>query len=134
LFDTAVKHSSCSKYLVSVSKDGSIIVWVESNQQGNRSAHDEKNFYHKAASVSGTGKYFTDLCLFEVNKLNKAGLLDIMASAHDGSLSFYCLKDIARAEKKLPGGLVNQNEALVENIDLEFMYSTAAFVEENKEL
>jgi WD40 repeat protein len=133
LFDTAVKHSSCSKYLVSVSKDGSIIVWVESNQQGDRSALDEKSFYHKATSVSGTGKYFTDVCLFEV-KLNKAGLLNIVASAQDGSLSFYCLKDRARAEKELLRRQVNQNEALEENIELEFMYSTAAFVEEDKEL
>lgn len=126
---TAVKYSSCTKYLVSASKDGSIIVWTENHQKSNKSAHDEKSFYHEAASVSGTGKYFTDLCLFGV-KSNEAGLLNIVASAHDGSLSFYCLKDRSRSRSRAE----KVKEEFEDILELEFMYSTAACVEEDKEL
>lgn len=132
---TAVKYSSCSKYLVSVSKDGSIIVWVEGNQTENSCLLDEKSFYHKAASVSGTGKYFTDLCLFDV-KLNEVGLIDIVVSAQDGSLSVYCLKDRSRgrAEKETHRRQVTEIELVRENLILEFIYSTATSVGDDNEL
>lgn len=86
--------------------------------------------------MSGTGKYFTDLCLFEV-KLNEVGLLDVVVSAQDGSLSVYCLKDRSRgrAEKEIHRRQeVNEIELHTENLVLELIFSTSASVGEDREL
>lgn len=113
-------------------------MWSKNSEIGDRSKVDDSCFYQKVASVSGTGKFFTDVCLSQV-KLSDARLLDIVVSAYDGSLSFYCLNSRTRAEKqrKTAGsdhGEYSGNKITIEGeieigFELEFMHSTAPSVE-----
>lgn len=88
--------------MVSVSKDGSIIVWNGTELSG-RNKDVGKSLYRKLGSVYGTGKYFTDVILIEKKKdatlkNAEAGMANIVASASDGSLSHYNLKQAVHSK------------------------------------
>lgn len=93
---SGVSYSQNGDHLVSVSKDGSILVWNGTEVSG-RNKDLGKTAYRKLGSVYGTGKYFTDVILIEKKKdvtvkNAEVCMMDIVASASDGSLSHYALK------------------------------------------
>ena len=149
-FFSGVKFSDCGDVIVSTSKDGSIIAWSnndkykkgndnnnENNDSINCTGSQKNNFdenlsrnnsveseYSKIASVSSTGKIFTDLAVLSCDnntssdavnidspptgneKLKETGkrkaIIDSVISSFDGSLSHYTLQE----KNKISGGKV----------------------------
>lgn len=96
---TGCKFTSDGKYLVSCSKDGSIIAWYIDNDitaAGLSQTKHKESQAHAAASVKSTGKYFTCLEVEEsrgvVEEEREGCCLKFAAGAYDGSLSFYSMK------------------------------------------
>ena len=115
---SGVKYSRVGDYLVSASKDGSVICWNDSKhgKEGNSADTSIDSNFTKIASITSTGKHFTDFdllpyecdrtdlvgdiaCDTEIRSThtnesnisgNKVGIKTILSSS-DGSLSYYCV-------------------------------------------
>ena len=66
MFFSGVKYSRDGEYLISASKDGSVICWScnskHRNEKNNIEVSNDSNFT-KVASITSTGKHFTDLSI-----------------------------------------------------------------------
>lgn len=137
-----MRFSHDNRYLVSVSKDGSVSVWGNCHQANDTNGNGN---YNRISFVNGTGKYFTDLCIFEDEAYDASGpkgILTVVASGFDGSLSYYDLrkfhnsndnrieKEISKTtSKKKKNGIDDNFEC--EDLELPFLHSTATFDVEN---
>ena len=95
--------------------------------------------------MNGTGKYFTDLSIFEDEAYDASGpkgILTVVASGFDGSLSYYDLRkfnntndnrvenELSRtASKKKKNG--NNDNFECEDLELPLLHSTATFDVDN---
>jgi WD40 repeat protein len=82
---TGVKYSKDGSKLVSVSKDGSIILWDSAASGATASS---SSAYKKLTGITGTGKYFTSVVMAP-HLESSSSTVDFAVSAFDGSISFY---------------------------------------------
>ena len=94
--------------------------------------------------VTGTGKYFTDLSIFEDEAYDSSapkGILTVVASGFDGSLSYYDLRKLkntndGRVESVLTANGKKEKNGFdygfeCEDLELPLLHSTATFYVEN---
>ena len=137
-----MRFSHDNRYLVSVSKDGSVSVWGNCHQSSDSNGNGT---YNRISFVNGTGKYFTDLSIFEHEAYDASaprGILTVVASGFDGSLSYYDLRkfnktnddrienDISKTASKKTKNEIDDNSDC-EDLELPFLHSTATFDVEN---
>lgn len=135
-----MRFSHDNRYLVSVSKDGSVSVWGNCHQaSGNGNGN-----YNRISFVNGTGKYFTDLSIFEDEAYDASGpkgILTVVASGFDGSLSYYDLRKFNNSNDNRVENVISKTSKKkinviddnfgCENLELPFLHSTATFDVEN---
>ena len=137
-----MRFSNDSRYLVSVSKDGSVSVWGNCHQASSSNGNGN---YSRISFVNGTGKYFTDLSIFEDEAYDASGpkgILTVVASGFDGSLSYYDLRKFSNSNDNRVANVISKNSSKkkknsiddnfeCENLELPFLHSTATFDVEN---
>jgi hypothetical protein len=117
-------------------------VWGNCHQSSDSNGNGT---YNRISLVNGTGKYFTDLSIFEDEAYDASGpkgILTVVASGFDGSLSYYDLRkfnntnddtvenvDSKTSSKKKKNGI--DDNCSCEDLELPFLHSTATFDVEN---